>query len=130
MGIPPKSELLEAEEMLDHFEERKVVLFEGGIRVPSIVSLPGVIPSNEVRSELATGCDWYPTIAELCGLALPGHHLDGKSLVPMIQSSEQTSPHEQFFWLLGRGERAQWAVRQGDWKYSVIPLIGLKQQAR
>lgn len=98
------------------FRGAKGCLFEGGIRVPSIVSLPGVIPSNEVRSELATGCDWYPTIAELCGLALPGHHLDGKSLVPMMQSSEQTSPHEQFFWLLGRGERAQWAVRQGDWK--------------
>ncbi len=27
-----------------------------------------------------------------------------------------TFPHDDFFWLLGRGKRAQWAVRKGDWK--------------
>ena len=94
----------------------KGCLFEGGIRVPSIVSLPGKLPVGEVRDQLATGCDWYPTIADLCGVRLPPHHLDGKSLVPLLQSKDSPSPHESFFWLLGRGERAQWAVRQGDWK--------------
>ena len=94
----------------------KGCLFEGGIRVPSIVSLPGKLPVDEVRDQLATGCDWYPTIADLCGVRLPPHHLDGKSLVPLLQSKDSPSPHESFFWLLGRGERAQWAVRQGDWK--------------
>ncbi|MGC6444144.1 MAG: sulfatase-like hydrolase/transferase [Rubripirellula sp.] len=94
----------------------KGCLFEAGIRVPAIVSLPGTIPTNEVRDHLATGCDWYPTIADFCGLPLPGHHLDGRSLKNVIESKDSVSPHASFFWLLGRGERAQWAVRRGDWK--------------
>lgn len=94
----------------------KGCLFEAGIRVPSIISWPSSLPSNEVRDQLATGCDWYPTIAALCDVPIPNHHLDGQSLVPMIKSSDQSSPHESFFWLLGKGERAQWAVRRGNWK--------------
>ena len=94
----------------------KACLFEGGIRVPSIVSLPGSIPQGEVRSQIASGCDWYPTIAEMCGCELPDHTFDGKSLTDVIASDVADSPHDHFFWLLGRGKNAQWAVRKGDWK--------------
>ena len=45
----------------------KFSLFEGGIRVPAIISWPGQLPENQVRSQAAYGCDWLPTIAELCG---------------------------------------------------------------
>ena len=41
----------------------KGCLFEGGIRVPSIVTLPGVIPENQVRDQMVTGVDWFPTLA-------------------------------------------------------------------
>lgn len=94
----------------------KACLFEGGLRVPSIVSLPGKIPQGQVRDQLATGCDWFPTIADLCNIELPDRKYDGKSLANVLKSSAAESPHEEFFWLLGRGRRAQWAVRQGDWK--------------
>ncbi len=94
----------------------KASLFEGGLRVPSIVSLPGTIPQNEVRDQLATGCDWFPTIADLCDIELPGHHLDGKSLAAVIKSADADSPHDHFYWQLGGGPNAQWAVRKGDWK--------------
>ena len=94
----------------------KACLFEGGLRVPSIVSLPGVIPQGEVRGQMATGCDWLPTIAEFCGAELPKVKLDGKSLLPVIVSAEAPTPHEAFYWQLGRGAKAQWVVREGDWK--------------
>jgi arylsulfatase A-like enzyme len=94
----------------------KGCFFEGGIRIPSIVSLPGRIPEGEVRDQMATGCDWLPTIAEICGVDLPQVDLDGKSLVPVITSADAPSPHKTFYWQLGRGPRAQWAVREGDWK--------------
>ena len=94
----------------------KGCLFEGGIRVPSIASLPGVLPTGEVRDQLATGCDWYPTIANLCKVESPAHHLDGRDLVNVLQNANADSPHDHFFWLLGRGNGAQWAVRKGDWK--------------
>ena len=94
----------------------KACLFEGGLRVPSIVSLQGKIPAGEVRDQLATGCDWFPTIAELCGVDLPARQLDGQSLAAVIKSNEAATPHDEFFWLLGGGPNAQWAVRKGDWK--------------
>lgn len=90
----------------------KFSLFEGGIRVPAIISWPGLLPENEVRGQLATGCDWFPTIADLCDVELPKRKLDGRSLVSLIKSEQAESPHQQFHWQM----RNQWAVRDGDWK--------------
>jgi len=90
----------------------KFSLFEGGIRVPAIVSWKKHLPEDEVRGQLCTGCDWYPTIAELCKVELPKRKLDGKSIVPIIKSADAKTPHENFYWQM----RNQWAVRQGDWK--------------
>ena len=93
-------------------------LFEGGIRVPSIVSWPGNIPQGEVRSEIATGCDWFPTIAEYCGAKLAkDHKLDGKSLVKVIADAKAPSPHKSFYWQLGN----QVVIREGDWKLLLNP---------
>jgi arylsulfatase A len=90
----------------------KFSLFEGGIRVPAIVSWPGHLPQNEVRSQPAHGCDWLPTIAQLCGATLPAAALDGKSLVALINDAHAPTPHEVLHWQIG----ASWAVRAGDWK--------------
>ncbi len=94
----------------------KGCLFEGGLRVPAIVSMPGTIPQGEVRGQMASGCDWLPTIAQFCGVRPPRVKLDGKSLAEVIRSADAPSPHDVYYWRLGRGGRAQWVVRQGDWK--------------
>lgn len=95
----------------------KACLFEGGLRVPAMVSWPGVIPEGEVRDQLAVGCDWFPTLAEFCGADLPdSRQLDGRSLVDVIRSAEAPSPHDGFYWLMGTGQWRQWAVREGPWK--------------
>ncbi|MEL6107582.1 MAG: sulfatase-like hydrolase/transferase [Planctomycetota bacterium] len=91
-------------------------LFEGGIRVPSIASMPGTIREGAIVDAMATGCDWYPTIAELCGVELPTRKYDGKSIIEVLKEDDASSPHDHFFWLLGRGKNAQWAVRRGQWK--------------
>lgn len=94
------------------FRGAKFSLFEGGLRVPAIISWPGRIPEGETRDQLSHGCDWLPTIAELTGASLPRTKLDGKSLVPVIRSSAAPSPHEVLHWTSGQS----WAVREGDWK--------------
>jgi len=86
------------------------------LRIPSIVSMPGAIPQNETRDQIAVGMDWLPTIAELTGATLPPNKLDGKSIAPVIRSTDAKSPHEAIYWQLGRGKGAQWVVRSGDWK--------------
>jgi arylsulfatase A len=94
----------------------KFSLFEGGIRVPAIISWPGTLPAGQVRSQMATACDWLPTIADLCGAEAPKHRLDGASLRDVISDGSATSPHQTFHWQTGGGKNPQWAVRDGDWK--------------
>jgi arylsulfatase A len=93
----------------------KFSLLEGGIRVPCIASWPGRIPQGEAREQFGASVDWFPTIAELCGVPLPPRRLDAKSLASVLKSSQAKSPHEVFHWQLGN----QWAVREGDWKLVV-----------
>jgi arylsulfatase A len=90
----------------------KFSLFEGGIRLPAIISWPGHVPEGQVRTQMAHGCDWLPTLAELCGVALPKTELSGRSLVPVLQSAQAPTPHAELQWRLGN----QWAVHQGPWK--------------
>jgi len=89
----------------------KASVFEGGLRVPAIISWPGSLPQGQVRGQMAHGCDWMPTVAELCGVKLPAN-LDGRSLVNVIRSADAKSPHDVLQWQLGN----QWAVRRGPWK--------------
>ncbi len=107
------------------FRGAKFSLLEGGIRVPCIVSWPGKFPAGEVRNQFGTSVDLLPTIAELCGVALPDRKLDGKSLVPVLKSAEAASPHERFHWRW----QNQWAVREGDWKL-VVNAADTKQGTR
>jgi arylsulfatase A-like enzyme len=100
----------------------KFSLFEGGIRVPAIISWPGYLPEGEVREQAGHGCDWMPTLVELCGVKPPEAALDGKSLVPVIQSATAPTSHDVMHWQVGRERKAQWAVRQGDWKLIGNPL--------
>ncbi len=90
----------------------KFSVFEGGIRVPAIISWPGNLPEGEVRDQLAHGCDWLPTVADLCGVSLSGRDIQGKSLVKVIESKDAPSPHSVLRWKLG----GQWAIRKGKWK--------------
>jgi arylsulfatase A len=59
----------------------KFSLFEGGIRLPAVVSWPGHLPEGAVRDQMVHGCDWLPTIAELAGVSVQGRDLDGRSVV-------------------------------------------------
>ena len=99
----------------------KFSLFEGGIRVPAIISWPGQLPAGQVRGQMATACDWLPTIADLCGVDVPKRQLDGTSLRDVISDESADSPHQTFHWQSGGGRNPQWAVRDGDWKLITNP---------
>ena len=90
----------------------KASLFEGGIRVPCILSLPGRIPEGETRDQAISNMDFLPTILELCGIDPPDYEIDGASLAAVLRSNDAPSTHEVFHWMW----QDQWAVREGDWK--------------
>ena len=97
-------------------------MFEGGLRVPAIISWPGTLPEGEVRQQIGHSCDWLPTLAELTGIKIQNRDIDGLSLTKVIKDKTATSPHKVLHWQIGRGKNPRWAVREGDWK-----LIGNPQ---
>ncbi|MCM8534186.1 MAG: sulfatase-like hydrolase/transferase [Lentisphaeraceae bacterium] len=95
-------------------------MFEGGHRVPAIMSFPGKIPVGTIINKPAMSMDLFPTFLELSQASLPRNHLlDGHSLWPQICGKEE-NPSRNLHWLFG----SKWAVRQGSWK-----LIGKGKQA-
>jgi arylsulfatase A-like enzyme len=95
--------------------EGKATEFEGGIRVPCIARLPGVVPAGSICHEPAMTIDWLPTIAELAGASVPtDRKIDGLSIAPLLKGEAGArSPHDAlyFYWL-----SELHAVRAGDWK--------------
>ena len=86
--------------------------FEGGIRVPAIISFPRQLPSGLVRDQAITACDWLPTVLDLCGVeASTEVKLDGASLLPIIHGDAATH-HKVMHWQW----QNKWATREGDWK--------------
>lgn len=87
--------------------------FEGGIRVPAIVRYPPVVPRGEVRGQIVTAMDWFPTILELAGTALPeGVEIDGHSALPIIRNAQAETAYGVMHWQWQK----RWLVRDGDWK--------------
>ena len=91
----------------------KLFLFEGGIRVPMIIKLPGTFEPNSVYDQPASTLDLFPTICGTAGINIPPKiNLDGIDLSPFIKGQVSGSPHDTLFWSNGPNI----AVRHGDWK--------------
>ena len=89
----------------------KGTFYEGGLRVPAIISYPNG-PTQQVRDQAITLCDWMPTILDLCDLETPKDiKFDGASLRSIIDDNAD-SHHKVMHWQW----QSRWAVRDGDWK--------------
>jgi arylsulfatase A-like enzyme len=90
-------------------------VYEGGLRVPTIVRLPGRIPAGTADDTPGYFADWFPTLCEAAGLKAPPG-LDGESLWPVLTGKEKTlasrRPMVWVFYEYG----GQVAVRLGDFK--------------
>lgn len=67
------------------FGGAKGSLFEGGIRVPLIVSGPGVAAPGRQIDALSCSVDVHATLVDLAGASLPLQATDGRSLRPLMQ---------------------------------------------
>jgi arylsulfatase A-like enzyme len=91
----------------------KTQLLEGGIRVPFMVSWPGVLPAGQVDDRPVIQLDIVTTGLAAAGVKIdPSWKLDGVDLLPYLTNRSAGLPHEALFWRHG----GQWAVRKGPWK--------------
>ena len=64
---------------------RKSSLFEGGVRVPSVLEWPGRLPRRGETDAIAVTSDIMPTILDAAGLPrIDDRPMDGTSLLPVI----------------------------------------------
>lgn len=100
----------------------KASAYEGGVRVPLIVSWPGVTKPGSVCAAPVITMDLFPTIAEMAGVPLgEGKPVDGVSITPLLRGEPTRDktlywhyPHHQHYQL--GGATPYGAIRSGDFK--------------
>ncbi|MFO0949318.1 MAG: sulfatase [Planctomycetota bacterium] len=91
-------------------------LYEGGIRVPTIVYWPGVTRPGSVIDEPIVTMDFYPTILAMAGLTRqPGEAPEGINLEPLLARNE-TLGRGALYFHFPNGQRPASAIRKGKYK--------------
>ena len=92
-------------------------VYEGGIRVPFVVSWPGRIPAGKSYERAVSSLDVFPTALAAAAAKRDPHlpALDGVDLVPFLSGQAAREPHPRLFWRMDGGEA--FAIREGNWKW-------------
>jgi arylsulfatase A len=96
--------------------------YEGGLRVPLLLKMPGVTRAGSVCDTPVITMDFFPTLLELAGAEKSASQtaVDGISLVPLLRG-ETTLARNGLFWhyphYWNGGKVSPYSVaRVGDWK--------------
>lgn len=88
-------------------------VWDGGIHVPLFAQWKGRLPAGKVDDRPVISLDILPTaVAAAGGTISTDWQLDGVNLLPYLEGTNATAPHDHLCWRFG----PQWAIRQGDWK--------------
>lgn len=95
-------------------------VYEGGVRVPLIVTWPQKIPGNVSNDHYVTGTDHLPTFMELLNVKKLPADLDGTSYLKTLYQPESNFDRGPIFWhyphFSNQGSRPSGAMRMGDYK--------------
>lgn len=113
---------------------RKGMTWEGGVRVPCIMRMPGQIPAGRVTASIASTLDIVPTITKLAGAPPPKKQADGIDLWPLLSGKVKSIDRPEV--LLYFDEHFLICARWKQWKlhvarfnhvmYSPAPATGRK----
>ena len=95
------------------FGRTKGFLYEGGIRVPLIVSWPNHIEPGSKSNHISAFYDLMPTLCDIAGTAAP-EAIDGISFKSTLLNKKQKQ-HDFLYWEFP-AYQGQQAVRMGKWK--------------
>lgn len=105
----------------DPLRGHKFGCYDGGIRVPMIISWPDGLPQGQNHGGLISAMDILPTFMAAANVSLPeGESFDGVNLLPYLRGEQSGSPHECLHWITAddnwSSNSAHAATRQGKWK--------------
>jgi arylsulfatase A-like enzyme len=86
--------------------------WEGGIRVPFVLSWKSHLPAGRVEHWPVIQLDILPTALAAAGVAAKPAEFDGVNLQPFLTGSARGLPHDALYWRFG----GMMAIRRGDWK--------------
>lgn len=93
----------------------KGTVWEGGVRVPAILRWPGHIPAGSVSGQVGITMDLTASILAATRTPVPAEALlDGIDVLPVLEGRVPEIERTLFWRVIGN--RAQRAVRSGDWK--------------
>jgi arylsulfatase A-like enzyme len=90
---------------------RKAQLYEGGIRVPFIVNMPGVVPVQTLDNIIYFP-DVMPSLAAFAEAKTP-HGINGMNILPLFKGEKSDTDNRLLYWEFPGKQRA---ARKGDWK--------------
>lgn len=102
------------------FREGKGTAWEGGLRVPCIISWPGKIAEGSICNNVASNIDFMPTIVNLCKANAPSKKIDGVDIWPLLTQQKDANPRDEFVYYYDVNSLK--GVRKGQWKL-VFPAI-------
>lgn len=92
-------------------------LYEGGLRVPTLLAWPGKLPAGDFPHPLHA-VDWMPTFCRLAGFkAKTDLKWDGRDVWDALKTPDQVPPPRTLYWKGVGGRNA--AVLQHPWKLIV-----------
>ncbi len=93
---------------------QKSQVWEGGIRVPYVMTWKGHLPAGTKYNKPVSTLDFTPTFLAAGGFDATGMQgVEGVNLLPYLKGKNPAAPHDALFWYHINGT---WAVRKGDWK--------------
>jgi arylsulfatase A-like enzyme len=98
--------------------EGKGCSWEGGQRVPCIMSWPSKIPSGTICNNIASTIDILPTLCNITGSSLPVKKIDGVNILSLLEGNFDATPRDVFYYFYRRNSLEN--VRKGPWKL-VLP---------
>ena len=114
---------IELEDINKPFRGWKISFFEGGIRVPFILSWPDQIDPGLKFDQPVHHFDIFSTIASAANVEIPmDRKIDGVDLMPYVKGEKISKPHQTLFWRSGNHQ----AVLHENWKY----LISKKENTK
>jgi len=97
----------------------KLLVYEGGIRLPAILRWPAGLPALGAVDGLVHLTDWFPTLLAMAGVEVPpAVSVDGVDIAPLLRG-EPTEVPPQRFWQWNRYtpmKECNAAMRDGPWK--------------
>lgn len=74
------------------YRARKRSLYEGGVRVPGLMTWPNKVKQPMVTDVPLVTSDYLPTVIDVLGIDPPANTLDGISILPLLEGREFKRP--------------------------------------